>query len=53
MLVHVNIQVSLVDVHKLALYMDMQGEMDLKKPITDACLHSCVHTVVFTDGDTW
>ena len=53
MLVHVNIQVSLVYVDKLALCMDMQGEMDLKKKLTDGCLHSSVHTAVFTDGDTW
>ena len=41
-----------VDVDKLALCMDMQGEMDLKKQLTDACSHSSVHTL-FTDGDTW
>ena len=52
MLVHVNIQVSLVDVDKLALCMDMHGTMDLKKQFTDGCSHSSVHTL-FTDGDTW
>ena len=41
-----------VDVDKLALCMDMQGEMDLKKQFTDACSHSSVHTL-FTDGDKW
>ena len=32
--------------------MDMQGTMDLKKQLVDACSHSSVHTL-FTDGDTW
>ena len=42
-----------VDVDKLALYMDIQGTMHLKKQLVDACSHSSVHTVEFTDGDTW
>ena len=41
-----------VDVDKLALCMDMQGTMHLKKQFTDACSHSSVH-ILFTDGDTW
>ena len=41
-----------VDVDKLALYMDIQGTMDLKKQLVDGCWHSSVHTL-FTDGDTW
>ena len=41
-----------VDVDKLALYMDMQGRMPLKKQLVDGCPHKSVHTL-FTDGDTW
>ena len=41
-----------VYVDKLALCMDMQGEMDLKKQFTNASSHSSVRTL-FTDGDTW
>ena len=41
-----------VDVHKLALCMDMQGTMHLKKQLVDGCSQSSVHTL-FTDGDTW
>ena len=46
---------SVVHVHvdKLALCMDMQGTMHLKKQFTDACSHNSVHTAVFTDGETW
>ena len=40
-----------VDVHKLALCMDMQGTMHVKKQFTDGCSHSSVHTL-FTHGDT-
>ena len=44
MLVHLNIQVSLLYVDKVALCMNMQGEMDLKKQFTDASSQSSVHT---------
>ena len=48
----VNINGSVVDVDKLALCMDIQGRIPLKKQLTDGCSQSSVHTL-FTDGDTW
>ena len=50
----VNIYASVVDVDvdKLALYMDMQCRIPLKKQLVDECSHSSVNTL-FTYGDTW
>ena len=42
MVTHGDMQVAVlhVDVDKLALCMDMQGTMPLKKQFTDACSHT-------------
>ena len=51
-LVNISGSVVDVDVDKLALCMDMQGIMHVKKQFTDGCSHSSVHTI-FREGNIW